>query len=210
MVSGSRSAIFSFVLPEPADDELPEEAPVPLLDVQPAYFGDRLPHAHVVIDHHSRVGAVESDYCDLRPQYGATSTILTEYLEACGADVSQRLALYKRLAEIERPEEVVDARAELTDRYGPLPPAVEGLLDVIGLRVAARELGVERVEAGGGRAVLTFAPSTKVTPERLLKAIATSRGGLALKKEYTVEARIPTEPWPAVRDALAKLLDSLR
>src|SRR6266436_2610826 len=72
-------------------------------------------------------------------------------------EVNQRLALYKRLAEIERPEEVVDARAELADRYGPLPPAVEGLLDVIGLRVAARELGVERVEAGGGRAILTFA-----------------------------------------------------
>jgi transcription-repair coupling factor (superfamily II helicase) len=125
-------------------------------------------------------------------------------------EVNQRLALYKRLAEIERPEEVVDARAELADRYGPLPPAVEGLLDVIGLRVAARELGVERVEAGGGRAILTFAPSTKVTPERMLKAIAASRGGLALKKEYTVEARIPTQPWPAVRDALVKLLDSLR
>src|SRR6266446_4331685 len=125
-------------------------------------------------------------------------------------EVNQRLALYKRLAEIERPEEVVDARAELADRYGPLPPAVEGLLDVIGLRVTARELGVERVEAGGGRAILTFAPSTKVTPERMLRAIAASRGGLALKKEYTVEARIPTEPWPAVRDALVKLLDSLR
>jgi len=65
---------------------------VALLDVQPVYFGERLPHAHVVIDHHSRVGTVESDYCDLRPQYGATSTILTEYLEACEADVSQRLA----------------------------------------------------------------------------------------------------------------------
>ena len=30
-------------------------------------------------------------------------------------------------------------------------------------------LGVERIEAGGGRAVLTFAPSTPVTPERILE-----------------------------------------
>jgi hypothetical protein len=44
----------------------------------------------------------------------------------------------------------------------------------------------------------------------MLKTIAASRGGLVLRKEYTVEARIPTEPWPAVRDALAKLLDSFR
>ena len=125
-------------------------------------------------------------------------------------EVNQRLALYKRLAEIERAEDVADARAELVDRYGPAPPAVEALLDVVALRVTARGLGVERVEAGAGRAVLTFAASTHVTSERVLKAIAASRGGLTLKKEYTVEARIPAGPWPAVRDAVAKLMDSFR
>ncbi len=65
---------------------------IALLDVQPAYFEERLPHAHIVIDHHPRVGTNDAEYSDLRPQYGATSTILTEYLEACEADVSQRLA----------------------------------------------------------------------------------------------------------------------
>jgi hypothetical protein len=44
----------------------------------------------------------------------------------------------------------------------------------------------------------------------MLQAIAASRGALRLRKEYMVEARIPAEPWPAVRDALAKLLSSLR
>jgi nanoRNase/pAp phosphatase (c-di-AMP/oligoRNAs hydrolase) len=78
---------------EPAESDLLRAFPcVALLDVQPAYFGERLPHAHIVIDHHPRVGTVEAQYTDLRPQYGATSTILTEYLEACEADVSQRLA----------------------------------------------------------------------------------------------------------------------
>jgi len=65
---------------------------VALLDVQPAYFDARLTHAHIVIDHHPRVATVDAEYSDLRCQYGATSTILTEYLEAAGADVSQRLA----------------------------------------------------------------------------------------------------------------------
>jgi nanoRNase/pAp phosphatase (c-di-AMP/oligoRNAs hydrolase) len=78
---------------EPADrDALRHFACVALLDVQPAYFADRLPHAHIVIDHHPRIAGNVAEYCDLRPQYGATSTILTEYLEACEADVSQRLA----------------------------------------------------------------------------------------------------------------------
>jgi len=78
---------------EAADTEtLRSFACVALLDVQPAYFGPRLPHAHVVIDHHPKTTPVEADYYDLRSQYGATATILTEYLEAASADVSQRLA----------------------------------------------------------------------------------------------------------------------
>ena len=78
---------------EVADSETLRAFPcVALLDVQSAYFGDRLNHAHIVIDHHPRVGAIDAEYSDLRSQYGATSTILTEYLEACEADVSQRLA----------------------------------------------------------------------------------------------------------------------
>src|SRR5262245_33200556 len=78
---------------EPATVDILRAFPcVALLDVQPAYFGERLGRAHIVIDHHPRVSPIEVEYCDLRPQYGATSTILTEYLEADGADVSQRLA----------------------------------------------------------------------------------------------------------------------
>jgi nanoRNase/pAp phosphatase (c-di-AMP/oligoRNAs hydrolase) len=65
---------------------------IALLDVQPAYFDDRLTAAHIVIDHHPKVKPVDAPYTDLRTQYGATSTILTEYLEASEADVSQRLA----------------------------------------------------------------------------------------------------------------------
>jgi transcription-repair coupling factor (superfamily II helicase) len=124
-------------------------------------------------------------------------------------EINQRLALYKRLAEVGQAEELADLRSELIDRFGPPPPAVEALLEVVALRAAAKRLGVERIEARGGRALLTFAPSTPVTPERILQSITRSRGGMTLKKEYTLEARIPPEPWPAVRDALGALLASL-
>lgn len=65
---------------------------IALLDVQPPYFNERLPHAQIVIDHHPKVVQLEAPFCDVRPNYGATSTILTEYLEASGSEVSQRLA----------------------------------------------------------------------------------------------------------------------
>jgi transcription-repair coupling factor (superfamily II helicase) len=126
--------------------------------------------------------------------------------EAFVPEVNQRLALYKRLAEIEQADEVEPMRAELADRFGPPPPAVETLLDVVALRVAAKAIGVERIEARAGRAVFTFAPSTSVTPERILNVIAKSRGAMTLKKEYALEARVPEGPWPAVRDAIRAAL----
>jgi len=123
-------------------------------------------------------------------------------------EVNQRLALYQRLAEPSE-DELLQIRSELEDRFGPLPTAVESLLEVVALRVMARPLHVERIEAHAGRAALTFAPSTPVSPERILGVIGRSRGAMMLKKEYTLEARIPEGPWPAVRDALKRLLESL-
>jgi transcription-repair coupling factor (superfamily II helicase) len=124
-------------------------------------------------------------------------------------EVNQRLALYKRLAGATSREEIDDLRKELIDRFGPLPAQAEALLDIVGLRVAARALGVEKIEAGEDRALLTFAASTPVTPERLVRAIQKSRGRLKMKGEFTLEAAIEAGPWPVTRDSLARLLREL-
>src|SRR5439155_968782 len=63
-------------------------------------------------------------------------------------EVNQRLAFYKRLAGAVSDPEVDDLRGELVDRFGPLPEEAEQLLDIVHLRVAARRLGVEKLEAG--------------------------------------------------------------
>ncbi len=124
-------------------------------------------------------------------------------------EVNQRLGFYKRLAGASSDAEVEDLRAELLDRFGPLPDAAEQLLDIVRIRVAARAVAVERIEAGEGRALLTFAPSTPVSPDRLVQAIQRSRGRLAMKREFTLEAVIERGPWPGVRDSLLRLLRDL-
>jgi len=73
-------------------------------------------------------------------------------------EVNQRLAFYKRLAGAAGDDELADLRAELQDRFGPLPEPAEQLIDIVRIRIAARALGVERVEAGEGKAVITFSP----------------------------------------------------
>lgn len=45
----------------------------------------------VIIDHHPDTG-VEASYVDIRPKYGATASIMTEYLRSAGIKPSARLA----------------------------------------------------------------------------------------------------------------------
>ena len=125
------------------------------------------------------------------------------------SEVNQRLALYKRLAGARSDDAVAEMRAELLDRFGPLPVTAEQLLDTVRIRVAARDLGIERVEVGDGKALLTFAPGTSLDPERLVVAIQKSRGRLKLKREFTLEAVIDRGPFPVVRDAVLRLLAEL-
>ncbi|MEJ5357780.1 MAG: DHH family phosphoesterase [Desulfobacterales bacterium] len=63
-----------------------------LVDAQPPHHEilASLP-ADVIIDHHPDTSA-RAPFTDIRPQYGATATILTEYLRAAGISPARRLA----------------------------------------------------------------------------------------------------------------------
>ncbi len=104
---------------------------------------------------------------------------------------------------------MADLRAELADRFGPLPAPAGQLLDIVRIRVAARLVGVEKIEAGAGKALVTFSPATTVDPERLVRTIARSRGRLKMKRDFMLEAAIARGEWPRVRDSLLGLLDEL-
>ena len=62
------------------------------VDVQPHYFGGLLPRVDLVIDHHPERSGYSAAFRDIRPDYGSTSTILTEHLQSISANVSERTA----------------------------------------------------------------------------------------------------------------------
>jgi nanoRNase/pAp phosphatase (c-di-AMP/oligoRNAs hydrolase) len=76
-------------------DELDEFDGLALVDVQPNVFGENAParvrSVDVVIDHHPERTGYDTVIRDIRPSYGATSTILTEYLRAVDMEPSTGL-----------------------------------------------------------------------------------------------------------------------
>jgi transcription-repair coupling factor (superfamily II helicase) len=84
------------------------------------------------------------------------------------ADLSVRLALYRRLAEIEDECEIDAFAAELVDRFGKLPREVEHLLQVVAIKALCRRANVEKVEAGPKGVVLAFRDNVFANPEGLI------------------------------------------
>jgi nanoRNase/pAp phosphatase (c-di-AMP/oligoRNAs hydrolase) len=81
----------------PIGELTPEEnAAVVLVDTQPKRANNSVPDWVVplaIIDHHQDWGTSKKvPFKDIRPNYGATSTILTEYLRASGLSLDRKMA----------------------------------------------------------------------------------------------------------------------
>ena len=64
-----------------------------LVDSQPAHHELFAGHRYdLIIDHHPHLPDTEARLVDIRPEYGANSTIMTEYLRAAGIKPSLKLA----------------------------------------------------------------------------------------------------------------------
>ena len=78
-------------------------------------------------------------------------------------------------------------RAELADRFGPLPPSVENLLEYAILKSACERLQISSVERRAVEVVFKFHPTTPVNPEI---------SGAAGPPAQRARAWIPAACWP--------------
>ncbi|MEN4911380.1 transcription-repair coupling factor [Erwinia amylovora] len=83
-------------------------------------------------------------------------------------DVNTRLSFYKRIASASQSRELDALKVELIDRFGLLPDAARNLLDIAALRLAAKKLGVRRVEASEKGGFVEFAERNNVDPAWLI------------------------------------------
>ncbi len=60
-------------------------------------------------------------------------------------EVNLRLQLYRRLADLRDDKAIEDMRAELTDRFGPLPEAIQGLLFQLKVKLRAARASVTAI-----------------------------------------------------------------
>jgi transcription-repair coupling factor (superfamily II helicase) len=97
-----------------------------------------------------------------------------------------RLGLYRRIAALADRREIDGFAAELIDRFGPLPHEVENLLEIIAIKRACREAGVEKLEAGPKGAVISLRDNRFANPAGLVELIQRNAGTLKLRPDQKI------------------------
>lgn len=131
----------------------------------------------------ARAGAGD-DYedSDWSPQLnlGATVMIPEKYVP----DLTQRMALYRRLADLETREDVDAFCAELIDRFGPLPSAVKQLAAIMIIKGHCKRAGIEKLDAGPKGMTISFRNDQFANPAGLVEFISSTGATAKLRPDH--------------------------
>jgi len=129
----------------------------------------------------------------------------------------QKLDIYKRIAEIENEEELMDMQEELLDRFGDMPSAVNNLLNIALIKSICHSVYVTGLVQKGNEVTLTMYPKAKLAVEKFPELLTKYQNNLKLIPEanpYFVY-RLPTNAKGrldniTIFESLRKLLEDFK
>jgi transcription-repair coupling factor (superfamily II helicase) len=137
---------------------------------------------------------------------GLDIRIPAEYI----SDEHQRLRAYKRIADARDAEQAATCRAEIADRYGPPPAAVETLISFALLKREAEQCGIEAVDRRGSALTVKFHPGSKIDPAKLMTLVTQNEGAqFTPAGVLRLPLTVPPDHAPGVLEFLKKALETL-
>jgi transcription-repair coupling factor (superfamily II helicase) len=144
-----------------------------------------------------QTGESVEDLTSWSPQInlGATVMIPEQYVP----DLNLRMALYRRLGDVNTRDDMEAFAAELIDRFGPLPDEVKHLLTIIRVKAFCKSAGIERLEAGPKGATITFRNNRYANPAGLVEYITGQNINAKIRPDHKL---VYLTKWPGVRERL--------
>ena len=149
----------------------------------------------------SRVGA---------PECSADITVSANIPEKYVSSAEQRMDLYRRIAAIRTTEDADELTDELMDRFGPVPAAVQALLDVALLRSAAAREGICDITQRGSQLLFSFADIVDVPSVMAVCSMRSWNSRLRLSAGEKPKLTLHLQPKEDALPAAAMLVDALR
>jgi transcription-repair coupling factor (superfamily II helicase) len=99
-------------------------------------------------------GLAQAKPRDLSPQITVDAPVLIpdDYVP----DLDLRMSLYRRINDLETPQELEAFAAELIDRFGKLPEPTENLLTLMTIKLNARKAHIAKIDLGPRGALVSF------------------------------------------------------
>ncbi|MDI6791948.1 MAG: transcription-repair coupling factor [bacterium] len=120
-------------------------------------------------------------------------------------DPKQRFSIYKRIARAKTRDDLKGTKEELTDRFGRIPEVANRLLEVMHLRISAKEAGVLKVGKGDGVINIRFTNPKQVAP-KILEVLKVYPRSLRLNPEQPDTVTITDRDGIAVLKKVLQLM----
>ena len=122
---------------------------------------------------------------------------------------NQRLLFYKRLANLENPEQLAEIRDEIRDRFGSHPEVVENLFRVMELRRALIGALATQIIYQDGRLSLNFHATSTLDVDLLLKLAQEDHRNFRFAPEGRLSYTPDHADWPGLIDETCELLRAI-
>lgn len=115
---------------------------------------------------------------------GTSVLIPDHYVE----DLGVRMSLYRRLQDLDTPQDIESFAAEMIDRFGDLPDEVQNLLDIVAIKQLCKQAGISEIEAGPKGAVFAFYNNAPPNLQGLMGWVQNQRGSVKLRPDQKLVA----------------------
>jgi len=156
------------------------------------------------------VKEMKGESAEERPTTQLNLGIALRIDEAYVPEENQRLRLYKKVAGTNSDKAIVDLRAEMEDRYGPLPDSTVYLLEAASLRLESERIGISQIDRKRGELQIRFAENASIEPQVLMRLVSRNakRGAQFTPQgvlKYPLAAVRPDEVLLEIRDLINTL-----
>jgi transcription-repair coupling factor (superfamily II helicase) len=126
------------------------------------------------------------------------------------ADLSVRLALYRRLADMEEERDIDSFAAEMVDRFGPLPQEDDHLMQIVQVKAYCRRANIDKLDAGPKGAVLSFRDNNFANPDGLFTFIREQGSAVKLRNDKNGQKLVFLDEWDKPEERLKGALAIVR
>lgn len=126
------------------------------------------------------------EFVDPEVKFGIDAYIPDYYIP----DISERLVLYQRLADIRKDAEAAALAEEIEDRFGYYGVETENLIQVMKLRGLLRRSGIERAEIVRDRLLLSIHKRAPLNIERVFELVKSDPDKYRFGKNLTLSTKV--------------------